>query len=56
MFDMDEVIDAAIELIQDGILDNAEAMDAMVANYDLEPGERRQLIYFMAQKGYKYND
>ena len=52
---MDQVIDVAIDYIQQGLMDACGAIDSCAIAYDLDGGERRQLIYFMAQKGYRYD-
>ena len=53
MFDMDDVVPAAIELITENILNTAEAIDAIVLGYDLSASERRQLIQRLAKEGFK---
>ena len=50
---LDPVIDTAVDLIMagNGI---SESIDAVILENDLTPGETRAIIYFMAQKGYRY--
>ena len=56
-YDMLEMpIEAAIDIIMvDGAGIN-EAIDSMILAYDLTPNEQRAMIYFMAQKGYRYTN
>jgi hypothetical protein len=50
---LDKPIETAIDLIMagNGI---SESIDAVIMENDLTPGETRSIIYFMAQKGYRY--
>ena len=51
---LDEPIQTAINWIMEGN-GIADSIDAVISQYDLTAGESRSIIYFLAQKGYKYN-
>ncbi len=53
MYTMEEILADALECITAHDMTVAESIDATVAMYDLDGGERRQLIQMLAQKGYK---
>lgn len=53
MYTMEEITEDAIECITAHEMTVAESIDATVAMYDLEGGERRQLIQRLAKEGYK---
>ena len=55
MSDMDIMITETIDLIEAGNGIN-ESIDATILTNDLTPGETRSIIYFMAQKGYRYTN
>ena len=52
---LDKPIETAVDLIMagNGI---SESIDAVILENDLTPGETRAIIYFMAQKGYRYTN
>jgi hypothetical protein len=53
MNDMDWLVQEAVDMIVQGT-GIAESIDAIVLTNDLTAGETRSIIYFLAQKGYKY--
>ena len=50
-----DLVQDAIELIQNGGGIN-EIIDAIILSNDLTEGEGRSIIYFMAQRGYRYTN
>jgi hypothetical protein len=54
MSEMSMLVVEAIELIKAGN-SIAESLDAVVLTNDLTPGETRSIIYFLAQKGYRFH-
>lgn len=55
MAEMDIVISDIVDLIIDGN-GISESTDAMISHYDLTDGEKRSIIYFLAQRGYRYTN
>ena len=55
-----DMLDGVLENTIDLIIEEGEgindAIDAMILAYDLTPNEQRAMIYFMAQKGYRYTN
>jgi len=52
MMTIEEITEDAISLIVNSV-EVVEAIDAIVAMYDLDGGEARQLIHRLAKEGYK---
>ena len=55
MAEMDMLVEEAVKFIHDGSGIN-EAIDTLVLAWDLTDSEKRGLIYYMAQKGYRYTN
>ena len=53
--DFDIMVQDAVELIMNGN-GISESIDAIILTNDLTEGERRSMIYFMAQRGYRYTN